>query len=155
MKAKLAKILAGDGVPNDMDYEKIAALPEIINKDTRHLAILSTNRLATQREIQWAADVRTIATATWRVHWSIQDRERQRSNSELEVERGVVDRRMALDPRLAQTIMEEVERSGLLDGDGEAAIGDGDEEMEDDGIVGFGNSDEDMEGDSLAEEDDD
>ena len=150
MKAKLTKILAGEGVPNDMDYEKIAALPEIIDKDTRHLAVLSTNKMATPREVQWAADVRTIASAPYKVHWTDEDGEEQRSKSELEMGDGVDDRGSALDPRLAQTITQEVERSGLLEGDGDV-----DEEMGDDGMVGFGNSDEDMEGDSPAEEDDD
>ncbi|SLM35004.1 Transcription factor IIIC, subunit 5 [Lasallia pustulata] len=154
MKAKLAKILAGEGEPNDMDYEKIAALPETIDKDTRLLAVLS-NKKATKREVQWAADVRTIASAPQRVHRAEGDDGGQRSRTELEMGDGVIDRGTDIDPGLAYTITQEVERSGLLDNDGDAAIGDMDEEMEDDGIVGFGNSDEDMEGDSSAEEEDD
>ena len=154
MKAKLAKILAGEGVPNDMDYEKIAALPEIIDKDTRLLAVLSS-KTATKREVQWAADVRTIASAPRRVHRAGEDDGGQRSRSELEMGDGVVDRGTDIDPRLAYQITQAVERSGLLDNDGDAAIDDMDEEMEDDGIVGFGNSDEDMEEDSSAEEEDD
>lgn len=155
MKAKLAKILAGDGVPNDIDYEKIAALPEIIDKDTRHLAILSTNKTATPREVQWASDVRTIACVGWKIHQTKEDGEGKQSRSELGFRDGVVNEGTAIDPRLAETIIQECEKSGLLPGDDDAAIDDVDEEMDDDGMVGFGDSDEDMEGDSLAEEDED
>lgn len=154
MKAKLAKILAGDGVPNDIDYQKIAALPEILDKDTRHLAVLSTNKTATPREVQWASDVRTIAGASWK-HRTNGDGEGRHGRSDLRIGDGVVNGGTAIDPRLAQQISQEIEKSGLLQDDDDAAIGDVDEGMEDYGIVGFGDLDEDMEGDSPVEEDDD
>ena len=155
MKAKLAKILAGDGVPNDRDYEKIVALPEIIDTDTRHLAILSKKQMPTIREVHWAADVRIFASAPSRVHWTDKDGGGQRRKSELEMRDEVIDRENTIDPGLAQTILQEVERNGMLENEGDAAIGDVDEEVEDDSMVGSGNSDGDMNEDSPAEEDDD
>jgi hypothetical protein len=52
--------LSGSGPPRDIDYTKIVALPDIITRDTRLLAVLPRHS-ATPQEIEWATAVRTYA----------------------------------------------------------------------------------------------
>ena len=56
----MVHIKEGKGTPRDETYAVIAQLPDIINKETRDLAVLNKNQ-HTAQEVEWASIVRGMA----------------------------------------------------------------------------------------------
>lgn len=56
----MVHIKEGKGTPRDETYTVIAQLPDIINKETRDLAVLNKNQ-HTAQEVEWASIVRGMA----------------------------------------------------------------------------------------------
>lgn len=56
----MVHIKEGKGTPRDETYAVIAQLPDIINKETRDLAVLNRNQ-HTAQEVEWASIVRGMA----------------------------------------------------------------------------------------------
>ena len=60
MKAKMSHITAGKGDPQASDYVQLAAMPDILDSNTKHKAIFTKNH-ATAQEIELASLVRAAA----------------------------------------------------------------------------------------------
>ena len=60
MKAKMSYIAAGKGVPPASNYAQLAAIPDILDSNTRRSAVF-TKRHATAQECELASLIRTVA----------------------------------------------------------------------------------------------
>ena len=114
----MAQLHAGKGPPNDEDFTKIFALPNILSEDTKALFMFSKDQ-ATSQEIEWIGHVR-VSASTPEPGTGIRVQQFDAEESEMpESEKVVVQERNLFDPR-AEIALQDFQESGLENGDYEA-----------------------------------